>query len=416
MNILFFSLGNYKTISEKGIYTDLLREFIKNKHNVIVLSANEKRVSEDSCIIKEEKCLIIEVYTGRIQKTNAIEKGINTILIETRYKNAIKKYCKEITFDLVLYPTPPITFVNVVKYVKKRDNAKTYLLLKDIFPQNAVDIEILSKTGLKGILYKYFREKEKKLYNISDYIGCMSPANVEYVIKHNSQIDPNIVEVCPNCVEVTNKSIDEKTKNCVRKKYNIPFDKKIFVYGGNLGKPQGIDFLIKCLYSQRSNEKIFFLIIGDGTEYDKLNSYILRIGQKNLKLMKSLPKEDYDKIIAACDVGMIFLDYRFTIPNFPSRLLGYLQAQIPVLACTDLNTDIGKIILNANFGWWCTSRDLNEFNRLIDEIQNSDIRYKGKLGYEYLKKEYNVNRAYKIIRNRLNEITESRNTNENFND
>ena len=73
------------------------------------------------------------------------------------------------------------TFKKVIDYFKKRDNATTFLLLKDIFPQNAVDLGILSKRGVKGIIYRFFRKKERDLYRISDYIGCMSPANVAYV-------------------------------------------------------------------------------------------------------------------------------------------------------------------------------------------------------------------------------------------
>ena len=88
---------------------------------------------------------------------------------------------------------------------------------------------------------------------------------------------------------------------------------------------------------------VFFLIVGDGTEFAKIEAYVNEDKPSNVKLMKRLPKEDYDKMVGACDVGMIFLDHRFTIPNFPSRLLSYMQAKIPVLACTDVNTDIGKI-------------------------------------------------------------------------
>lgn len=104
---------------------------------------------------------ILRVKTGKIQKTNLIEKGIATILLETQYISAIKKYLLNVKFDLVLYSTPPITFAGAVQYIKKRDGAKTYLLLKDIFPQNAVDIGMMSKSGIKGFLYRYFRAKEK---------------------------------------------------------------------------------------------------------------------------------------------------------------------------------------------------------------------------------------------------------------
>ena len=297
----------------------------------------------------------------------------------------------------MIYSTPPITFCNAIKFVKKRDDAKTYLLLKDIFPQNAVDIGIMTTTGFRGLIYKYFRNKEKKLYKISDHIGCMSQANVDYVVKHNPEVNPEIVEVCPNSVEVIDKSIDETVRVSIRKKYSIPLDKKVFVYGGNLGKPQGIDFLIECIKSQKNNGNIFLLIVGDGTEFWKLDTYEKNAHQNNLKVMKRLPKEDYDTLVAACDVGMIFLDHRFTIPNFPSRLLSYMQAKIPVLACTDPNTDIGKTIVEGGFGWWCESNEVKNFSKKIDEICIELYEAKGKKGYSYLTQHYSVKNIYSLI-------------------
>lgn len=408
MNILFLSLGKYKSINERGIYTDLLRQFIANGDNVTILSALEEKLDKSSQIINEEKCKIIQVYTGKIQKTNIIEKGINTLLIETRYKNAIKKYCRSVCFDLVLYPTPPITLVGAVSYAKRRDNAKSYLLLKDIFPQNAVDIGMLSTKGIKGLIYKYFRNKEKKLYKISDYIGCMSQANVDYVLKHNPEISSEIVEICPNCIEVLDKSINDQARSNIREKYGIPLDKKVFVYGGNLGKPQGIDFLIKCMQSQKNNKDAYFLIVGDGTEYGKLEQFTKKYPQDNLKLMKRLPKEDYDTMVAACDVGMIFLDYRFTIPNFPSRLLSYMQAKIPVLACTDANTDIGDVVETNIFGWKCLSDDIDNFSSCVKKTSDSDLKKMGENGYNYLELNYNVENGYRIIMKHFREDAKKR--------
>ena len=136
----------------------------------------------------------------------------------------------------------------------------------------------------------------------------MSKANVEYILKHNPEIKQERVEVCPNCIEVVDKSLDRNTRNKIRKKYKIPLDKRVFVYGGNLGKPQGIDFLIRCLQSQSDNLNIYFLIVGDGTEYHKIESFLIKSSQSNVKLLRQLPKEDYDSLVGACDVGLIFLD------------------------------------------------------------------------------------------------------------
>lgn len=104
---------------------------------------------------------------------------------------------------------------------------------------------MLRKTGLKGIIYKIFRIKEKKLYKISDYIGCMSPANVKYVLDHNDYVKKEKIEVCPNCVKLLNDTHTKEEHKSIREKYGLSLDKTIFVYVGNLGKPQGIDFFSK---------------------------------------------------------------------------------------------------------------------------------------------------------------------------
>ena len=397
MNVLFLTTGTFHSINEHSGYPDLLREFKKNGHEVYIVSTNERRLGKETEYVDEDGAHLLRVKIGNLTKTNLIEKGISTLLIESQFKAAIRKYLSDIKFDLIMYSTPPITLVSAIEFVKKRDGAKTYLLLKDIFPQNAVDIGIMSKTGAKGTLYRHFRKKEKKLYRVSDRIGCMSQANVDYVINHNPEIDPKIVEVCPNCIEVIDKSVDEKTRKQIREKYGIPLDKKVFVYGGNLGKPQGIPFLIECLEKCKDIDDAFFLVVGNGTEYGKLEEYANSSSQKNFKLMSRLPKEDYDTMVGACDVGLIFLDHRFTIPNFPSRLLSYMQAKIPVLAVTDPSTDIGKVIVDGGFGWWCESNDSTIFQKLIVHISKDTIKEKGENGFKYLMMHYTSDISYKII-------------------
>ena len=341
MNILFMSLSNFDTIYCPGIYSDLLRQFINHGDKVYVLAPFERKNDDTERVIDEPGVRIVKIRIRKMQQTNAIEKGISMLTIDGIFKRAIKKYFADIKFDLILYPTPPITLVNVVDYVKKRDGAKTYLLLKDIFPQNAVDIGLMSTDGIKGLVYKHFRKKEKKLYAVSDYIGCMSQANVDYVINHNPEVDAKTVMVCPNSIDPVDMSCTAEERLIIREKYGIPADKTVFVYGGNLGKPQDISFVLECVDKCKDNKNAFFLIAGNGTEFGKIESFISDNHPDNLKLIQRLPKEDYDRMIGSCDVGLIFLDHRFTIPNFPSRLLSYMTAKLPVLACTDKNTDIG---------------------------------------------------------------------------
>ena len=398
MNILFLTLLDFDTIEERNIYTDLLREFSENSHSVYIVSPFEKRSHKCERIIDENNSKILKVEIGNTQKTNLIEKGISTLTLEGLILKAIKKNFSSVKFDLVIYSTPPITFAKVIEYVKKRDNAKSYLLLKDIFPQNAVDLRMFSKSSP---IYKFFRAKEKKLYKVSDFIGCMSEANVKYLLSHNKNIDKEIVEICPNSFKVQNIEISDEEKRRIREKYGIPVDKRVLVYGGNIGKPQGIDYLIECLSAQKDDSDNFYLVVGSGTEYQKLEKYYKEAGQDNFKLITMLPRQDYEKLVNCCDIGLIFLDKRFTIPNFPSRMLSYMQASMPIIAATDKNTDIKDVISDGDFGWWCESENATDFSNIISKITDESVADKGKNARKYLIDNYSVERCFEIIMERM---------------
>ena len=405
MNVLFLTLVGFESLQERNLYTDMLRKFVEEKHHVYVISPVEKRQNRATHLIEEENATILRLQIGNTQKTNIIEKGISTIMIEPTYMKAIRQYFSHVRFDLVLYSTPPITLVSPVEYVRKRDGAKTYLLLKDIFPQNAVDLGMMQTSGVRSLLWRYFRQKEKRLYALSDYIGCMSPANCRYLLAHNPEIHEDRVEVCPNVAEAEPLAISEQQKRALREKYGIPPEKRVFVYGGNLGKPQGIPFVIECLRRQASKQA-FFLIVGNGTEYETIRQFIRTEQPQNVLLLKGLPKEDYELLVCACDIGMIFLDHRFTIPNFPSRLLSYMRSGLPVLAATDPNTDIGEFIEKSGFGWKTESNDAEAFLHVVETIlhtEESEIERMRKASFRCLEECFAPDAAYKTIVNHFEE-------------
>lgn len=416
------------TIEKRGIYTDLMRKFRDKGHVVYIISPCERRDGKPTTLYETEGVKILSVRTLNVQKTNVIEKGLGQVSIEYLYKRAIHKYFKGVVFNLILYSTPPITLMGVVKDIKRKNpQAITYLLLKDLFPQNALDLGMMTEKGLKGFLYRHFRKQEINLYKESDYIGCMSPANVKYLLEHNPNIDPKRVEVAPNSIELvkTMTMTMTMTRDEIREKYGLPTDKPIFIYGGNLGKPQGIPFLMKCLEANKNRTDCHFLVVGTGTYLPMLQEWYQK--QKNLPslqgegyggasvtkdgavdrlasitVMKGLPKDEYDQLVQACDVGLIFLDYRFTIPNYPSRLLSYLEYKMPIIACTDPNCDMGSIAEENGYGLWAPSNDVTAFTNAVDKILQSDIKDMGERGYDFLSKNYLVDNTYNAIMGHFN--------------
>ena len=398
MNIIFLTISRVPDVSARGIYTDLLRKFRDEGHNVYVVYPRERQFRLPTALEEQAGVHLLGVHTLNIQKTNVVEKGLATLLVEGQYRQAIDRHLRGVSFDLILYSTPPITFTNVVRHLKRLNpQAVAYLLLKDIFPQNAVDLGMLARGGL---LHRYFRRKEQGLYRVSDFIGCMSPANVDFVLRHNPEVPKGKVEVAPNSIEpLEGGEVGSEERQAIRRKYRLPVDKLVFVYGGNLGKPQGVGFLMACLERNKDRADCFFLVVGNGTEYHKLEAWFAGQKPRNALLLSRLPKADYDLLVRSCDVGLIFLDHRFTIPNYPSRLLSYLECRMPVLAATDEATDVGRMAEENGYGLWCRSNDAGAFTACVDRLVASPglVRTMGERGYAYLKANYVVDNTYSAI-------------------
>ena len=396
MNVLFLTLSNMENIYDRGIYSDLVRELAKRGINIHVVFPRERREMLPTELVTIDNITLLKVKTGNITKTDFIEKGISTLTIESQYLRAVKKYFSDIHFDLIMYSTPPITFERVVNYFKKKHQTKTYLMLKDIFPQNAVDIGLI-KNG--GVIWKYFRKKEKKLYEISDMIGCMTKGNVQYILNHNPNIDEQKLEIFPNSIEPIDSKTTKSTNYDLKDKYQIPHRANLFIYGGNLGKPQGPDFLLKVIENFYKVDNSFLLIVGSGTEYEKIKHFIETTHPKNVGLVQFLPKIEYDQLLKIADVGLIFLDRRFTIPNFPSRLTSYLEYSIPILAATDKHTDLKDILNQSKSGLWCESEDIDSFITLARKLANNEMLRKemGENGRNYLEEHYDVRKTANTI-------------------
>lgn len=396
MKVLFLSISSaISNLNNRGIYPDLLRKFAQEGHDIFIVAPAERRQKTKTTLIKKENVTTLLVQTLNITKTNLIEKGISTLVIEVLFSSAIGKYFKNTQFDLILYATPPISFNNLIRKLKKRHQASTYLLLKDIFPQNAVDLGMI---GRQNPLYHYFKKKETSLYKVSDFIGCMSPANVNYLLINNPEIATDKIEVCPNSIApVSLENYPARTQ--LTDKYRLPKDKVICIYGGNLGKPQGIDFLLEVLNHNKNRNDVFFVIAGAGTDTYKIKTYLDKELPANVMFKPQLPRLEFDELLYACDIGLIFLDKRYTIPNYPSRLLNYLEFKKPVLMAIDRNTDVGTIAEENNYGFWVESGELQKFNQYLNALINNQVLRSemGLNGYHYLLNNYTVDHSYNII-------------------
>jgi glycosyltransferase involved in cell wall biosynthesis len=402
MNIVFLTLAYPSNEGDRNIYSDLMDEFTTRGHKVTVFSPDESRSFGHLRLGCRKGVELVGVPTGKITKTRLLAKAVNTLLIEGRFARAILAVCPR-DINLLVYSTPPINFVRAVHEIKKRTGCTTYLLLKDIFPQNAVDLHIIRA---KGPLWFFFRAKEKKLYGLSDHIGCMSPANANYCESHNPDLPRSRIHVCPNSIRPTMEA--ESIAADISSFYSLGIlpGKLHLIYGGNLGKPQCIDYIIQALSAIDNDIDVFTTIIGNGTEYPKLAAAISSLGLARVKLLPFLPKEEYRRLLSAMDVGLVFLDPHFTIPNFPSRILDYMDCSIPMLACTDIVCDLKAEVCDEGGGVWCKSGDIDGFVNAIAFLKEDAGRRKemGQKAHELLKKKYSVDIVSNLMLERLTTV------------
>lgn len=402
MNILFLTIAPKKA---QKMNRDVALAFFNHGHNVYTVCPDDEEYDATDKFVNIDGINYLFVKSeSTVGKISITKKVKNFLLTDSIYKSALKKANIPGGIDLVLYSTPPITLVNTIIWAKKKYSAKSYLMLKDIFPQNAVDMGMMKKNGIMSVVYKYFRKKEKKLYLNSDFIGCMSKANQKYILDHNPEISSDNIGPCVNSYAFEPlKKID---KYEVRKNYDLPQDRVIFLYGGNLGKPQGLQYFIDVLKENIDKKDRFFLICGGGNDQKRIEDFISDKKPMNVRFISTLSPDEFDTLSRACDVGLVFLDKRFTIPNFPSRMLSIMINQMPILAATDKNTDVGEVIAEGHMGWWCESDKIEPFCKYIDDICNNQsvIEEMGRNARVYYENNYTTQVAYNQIIEGLNKI------------
>ncbi|WP_320054927.1 glycosyltransferase family 4 protein [uncultured Acetobacteroides sp.] len=395
MKVFFLMLSYSDVKNTTNLYTDIVKEFVVNGHDVVV--AAPTRDGRKTGLYCEGGVNVLRIKTMPLFGVNSILKGIANISLPYIFKRIIKKYIKQ-SFDLIIMPTPPITFCTLANTLKKEWKAKTYLILRDIFPQNAVDLGLLRNS----LLISYFRKKEKYIYSISDQIGCMSQGNIDYVKTHNPEINVKKLHLLPNWMTYNEESIKVDDMNKEKYGFNGKF---VAIFGGNIGLPQKLEFVIEVANKLRNNNDIVFLIVGYGSEKNRLFKMINDLKLSNVKLFDFLPKEEYNKLLAISNVGLITLHDKFTIPNIPSKTVTYMAMGKPILAAIDKATDYNQIIGNANCGLCSLMGDIDGFVENITKIKNNVkmLNEMGNAGKIYYQNYLRTSTAYQTIISKLDE-------------
>lgn len=336
------------TTSAAQMMHDLATELVRQGHEVMVATPTSA-IKGAIDVAVEDGVTVLRIKSGEMKKANkAIRLWRESRLSVTMWRRA-REIFRNNPCDLIVFYSPTIFFGDLVRRLKMLWNCPSYLVHRDIFPQWAVDLGVFRRGGL---LHRYLNYKEVAHYDAADVIGVEAPGNLLYFDKVFPRRNYR-TEVLYNWISGTREAAGDSNW---RKKLGLE-GKVVFCYGGNIGVGQDLDNIVRLASSLGEHNDIFFLLVGSGSEVQRLNIEIERLGLKNMKIIAPLPQEQYMQCLAELDVGIVSLDKRLHSNNFTGKVLGYVSCGKPVLASVNPNNDVIDFLRRADAGVACVNGD-----------------------------------------------------------
>lgn len=401
MNILFIFSRHSENPNDSTLTKDLADEFFRKGNNITVVTLLEKKYQRETEIKVENGYKVLRVKTGNyFNISNKIEKGVTVLTMASDLKKGIIKYLGNEKYDLIITHTPFVSTEKLIIPLKKHFNCPAHLILWDIFPQNAKDIGIINNS----LLFSFFKYREKKMLSAYDRIWCMSEGNVNYLKNNYSYLNEERIKLLRNWALIKPKL--EINKEEIRKKYNFSKDDFIAIFGGNMGKPQKLENILSLAEKCLENKNIKFLFIGSGSEKERLEKFSKDNNLINVFFFNQIPREDYEKITASCDIGLVSLDERFTVPNFPSKTTDYFKLSLPILASLDkcASKDYGDFLQNkVKGGLFAQAGNIEQlYEQFMKLYSDKNLRkILGNNGRKYYEENLGVDKAYETIMNNI---------------
>lgn len=304
------------------------------------------------------------------------------------------KIAKEIKrCDLLIANTPCVTILGLSRFFRKRYGSKSFLVLWDFFPFYLKDLGAIRNK----LFFGFFRYLEQLMYTSFDRIGCMTEGNARFLFDNFPSVSKEKVTLLPLWAKI--KQIEPVDKIEVRKKYNLPPEGFVAIYGGAMSIVQELENILD-LAAMYSKDEVAFVFIGKGTEKESLQKAVVTRGLRNVIFIDYIPREEYEHVVQSCDVGLISLSRKLTVPSFPSKSLDYFKVSLPILASLDSVTDFGDILENdVRGGYAVVAGDTAALKAKLDFlIENSALCAElGRNGRHYYEKNLSVENARSIV-------------------
>lgn len=319
---------------------DLSRELTRQGHAVTVMVPSAEQLETwrlETC----EGVEVLRLRTMRIKDVNYLLRTVGESLMPHMMWRGLRASSLAGTrWDGIICYAPSVFHGALVRALKAQSSCQCYLVVRDIFPEWAADLGLMSR----GLPYRYFKAVARDLYNAADCIGVQSEGNLAYFDQW-ARGKGRVLEVLPNWLA------DRGNTGCsVRLADTALAGRKVFVYAGNMGVAQDVGVFLDAAERLRDDPRVGFLFIGRGSDSGHLAQQAMRRSLDNVVFRDEVPPDEIPGLLAQCQFGIVALNSSHKSHNIPGKFLTYIHAGLPVLARVNPGNDLTELIRTNGVG------------------------------------------------------------------
>jgi len=379
--------------SSAAVQINHLVEELASKGNIIEVITPDSSAKKDFILEEKKNIKIMRFKNGKMTDTNLVKRTLNEFVMPFRIiYTMIRKSVKIQRSDGIICWSPSIFFTPLIIYLKLINNCKSYLILRDIFPKWAKDLNIIKNE----LVYQIFNLFFLLQCYFSDFIGVQSEGNKKFI--------PNKIFFRNSKIEVLNnwyKPSPYSKKSDIKLSKTVLKNKKVFVHAGNIGLAQGFEILLYLAEEVKKYKDIGFLFIGRGSKFESMKNKAKQKGIRNVVFHEEIDNSQIMDLYTQCSCGIVILDKRHKTHNIPGKFLSYLYAGLPIFALVNPKNDLISLINNNNLGFASSNFDINYLKKkLINISEEINLEDNSKEGNKKFAEElFSVKKAaYQILR------------------
>lgn len=337
---LFYDLG--KKLIQKGFSVTVLTSFPSYHVTGDIEGYNGQKMRREQV----DGLSVIRIRVPQFPRYIPAMRALWQFSMAHCFSRSIKNIEKH---DVALVYSPPLPLGFTGASLSKLWNIPYVLNVQDLFPQSAIDLNLLKNS----LLIKFFRFLERKIYKPANHITVHSAGNKDHVI--NVGFNGENVTIMPNWIDTDYLQPGEKNNPFSRE--HALMDKFVVSFAGVIGYSQDVDVILDGADQLREKKDIQFVIVGDGVEKDRLIRKSRDMGLGNIMFLPMQPRNIYSQVLHSSDVCLSTLNKEVQTPVVPSKILSIMASGKPLIACMNTEGDAPKIVKKANCGFIFSAGD-----------------------------------------------------------